>query len=107
MRKLDKFLSVAVVAAVSFVVVNSVSSIASAAEAQQASEYEVAIAFITRNDAKKIVRAHLKDIDEKRLRVGKTELDDDVWLVTVVSFEGVPVRTYKVNTATGELGDNA
>ena len=105
MRKLDQVLSVAVVAAVSFVVVNSVSSIANAAETEQASQYEVAIGFITRNDAKKIVRAHLKENNERKLRVGKTELDDDVWLVTVVSFEGAPVRTYKVNAATGELGD--
>ncbi len=107
MRKFEKAISTAVVAAISLAVVTSVSSIARAGETEEATPMQLAVGFVSRTEAKKIVRAHLKENDLKNFRVSDTERDGEFWVVIVSTLQGTPVKEYRVNSATGELGSNA
>lgn len=104
MLSIYKMSSFAIAAAISASLLMSVSTVARAADTTTAAEPMVlAASDISRTEAKKLVRAHLKSEGKRGFRVGNTVRRNGMWIVTVTNRDGIAVYKMTVDAASGEL----
>ncbi|MEA1650542.1 hypothetical protein UAJ10_16170 [Nitrospirillum sp. BR 11164] len=62
-------------------------------------------AMVSSSDARKAVQAYLQAHDKANLRVGSATRKDEYYNVPVVTAEGIPLKSFRVDAASGKVLD--